>query len=348
MTPLTSGLPADFMDVLGLAAVLVFFITSVSALITSAIISRNGFLHLGVQLMLLLLSLHLTYHWSWALWFSGIFASQADYAHATLAGAMLAGAVAIDTGLRYFVWHGALSRDGQMVVPKLLVGVVRVLVYLLDILIILQFVYDQSITALATLSGAFALVIGLSAQSTLGEMFAGIAIALSHPFRIGDWVKIGNLDEGRVIDMTWRLVRIESRDKMVLNVTNRIVADSAIRNFSYPNRTVRLSELIYFDQLEDPQEIQELLIAALGKVRGVLADPKPYVLYRGARDGVAEYNLRYYIDDYGAKDSVTERVWKRVMEQLRQAGRGVALPRRRIELAAEAIVADQLRATAAC
>jgi small-conductance mechanosensitive channel len=294
-----------------------------------------------------LLSLHVTSHWSWSLWFVPIFGTLSSYQHATLAGTILAAAVAIDIGLKYFLWQGFLARDGKLMVPNLLVGVVRAAVFLLAVLIVLQFVYDQSITALATLSGAFALVIGLSAQSTLGEMFAGIAIALSLPFRIGDWVKIGTLDEGRVIDMTWRLVRIEGRDKMVLNITNRIVADSPIRNYSYPNRTVRLSELIYFDEREEPELIQELLMATLRKVRGVLADPQPYVLFRGTHDGVGEYNLWYYIDDYGAKDRITERVWKRVLTQVAQSGRDMSMPRRRVELASEPVTASEMRAAAA-
>jgi hypothetical protein len=103
------GLPNSFIDILGLAAVLVFLITSVSAVITSAIISRNGFLHLGVQLALLFLSLHLTRHWSWALWFGSVFATDDAYANATLAAAMIAAAAAIDLILRYFLWEGKLA-----------------------------------------------------------------------------------------------------------------------------------------------------------------------------------------------------------------------------------------------
>jgi small-conductance mechanosensitive channel len=346
MTPAESALPADFTDILGLAAIVVFLITSVSAVITSAVISRNGFLHLGIQVTLLLLALHATYHWSWNLWFTGVFADREVFANTTLAAAMLAAAVAFDLALKYILWEGSLARDGHLMVPKLLIGVVRVLIYLLAILIVLQFVYGQSITALATLSGAFALVIGLSAQSTLGEMFAGIAIALSNPFRVGDWVKIGNLEEGKVIDMTWRLVRIECADMVVLTVTNRVVADSPIRNFTFPNRIVRVSELIYFDQKDDPIVIQQLLARAMQAAKGVVPKPAVHALYRGAHDGVAQYEMRYFVDDWEWKGLITERVWKNVLDEVRKAGRGIAIPVRRVELAAEPVGAAELAAAA--
>jgi branched-chain amino acid transport system substrate-binding protein len=199
---------------------------------------------------------------------------------------------------------------------------------------------------LATLSGAFALVIGLSAQSTLGEMFAGIAIALSNPFRVGDWVKIGNLEEGKVIDMTWRLVRIECADLVVLTVTNRVVADSPIRNFTYPNRIVRVSELIYFDQKDDPIVVQQLLARAMRAAKGVVPKPDVHALYRGAHDGVAQYEMRYFVDDWEWKGLITERVWKNVLDEVRKSGHGIAIPVRRVEIAAEPVAAADLAAAA--
>ena len=35
---------------------------------------------------------------------------------------------------------------------------------------------------------------------------AGIALNVERPFRVGDWVKIGE-QEGQVVDMTWRTTR---------------------------------------------------------------------------------------------------------------------------------------------
>lgn len=111
------------------------------------------------------------------------------------------------------------------------------MIYLVAILIVLQFVYGQSITALATLSGAAVMVLGFSAQSTLGEMFARIAISISRPFKVGDWIKIGDKDEGQVIDQTWRHVQIRTRDRCTLNVPNRTIAERVDQEFLLNART---------------------------------------------------------------------------------------------------------------
>jgi potassium-dependent mechanosensitive channel len=330
------NLPNEFLDILSLAGIIIFLITSLSAVLSSIFVKKDNLLYLGTQLVLLSIFLLLSTHWSYALWFSAVFGTpllQAQFVETLL---LLAIAYTIDMGLKVIVWDGVLRRDGEKSVPPLLIGSARTLIYLFALLTILQFVFDKSITALAALSGAFALVIGLSAQSTLGEMFAGIAIALSRPLRIGDWVKIGNLDEGKVIDMTWRMVRIETKDHNVLNIPNRSVADQSIRNFSYPNPAVRISEAIYFLQGDDPTLVQDVLIAAIVGVEGALAKPKPAALYRGVKDGVSEYTMRYYIDDHGLKDHVTERVWKNVIEQIARSPFRISFPRRIVELQGDA------------
>ncbi len=330
------NLPNEFLDILSLAGIIIFLITSLSAVLSSTFVKKDNLLYLGTQLVLLSIFLLLSTHWSYPLWFSDVFSSaglQLQFVETLL---LLSIAYTIDMGLKVLVWEGTLRRHGEKSVPPLLIGSTRTLIYLFALLTILQFVFDKSITALAALSGAFALVIGLSAQSTLGEMFAGIAIALSRPLRIGDWVKIGNLDEGKVIDMTWRMVRIETKDRNVLNIPNRSVADQSIRNFSHPNNAVRISEAIYFLQGDDPALVQDVLIAAIAGVEGALAEPKPTALYRGVKDGVSEYAMRYYIDDYGLKDNVTERVWKNVIEQIARSPFSISFPRRIVELQGDA------------
>ncbi len=312
----SAGLPDSLADVLALAGVIIFATTSVAAALSALVLRKENLLYLATQLVLLLLLLHQGARWAYPLWFADAFDDRASYDRAILTLLFLALAFTADVGTRILLWRG-MARSGRSAVPPLLVGTVRVLTYLFALLIVIQFVYGQSITALATLSGAFALILGLSAQTTLGEMFAGIAIALSRPFRLGDWVRVGTLDEGRVVDMTWRLVRIETRDHHTLNIPNRMVADASVYNFNHPRRTVRVSETIYLPALPegaDPAAVEQRLIDAVSQCPGVLAAPPPIAQYRGNRSGVADYRLRYVIGDYRHRDEVKDLVRRRMAE----------------------------------
>ena len=329
MTNHLTGVPNSFLDVVSLAGIIIFSITSVSAVLSSIFIKKDNLLYLGTQLILLALFLRASAHWTYPAWFSELFDSVGQQIQYVTALLLLAIAYTFDMGLKVLVWEGHhLFAHDERSVPPLLVTATRVVIYLFALLMILQFAFDKPITALAALSGALAVILGLSAQATLGEIFAGIALALSRPFRIGDWVKIGNLDEGRVTDMTWRTVTVETSDRIVLCIPNRSAADQTVYNYSHPNRAVRISDMIWFPQSEDPTVIQQLLVRAIAATAGILSDPAPSVLYRGAKEGVSQYSIRFYIDDYENKDAATGDVWKSIIDHIQRSGFGISFPRR--------------------
>src|SRR3954471_4600978 len=54
-----------------------------------------------------------------------------------------------------------------------------------------------------------AVVIGFALQDTLGNLFAGLAIQIEKPFRIGHWVRVAG-QEGIVYEITWRATKIRT------------------------------------------------------------------------------------------------------------------------------------------
>ncbi|MBP3199951.1 MAG: mechanosensitive ion channel family protein [Butyrivibrio sp.] len=98
-------------------------------------------------------------------------------------------------------------------------------------------------TAIAS-SGIAAVVLGLAAQSTLANVFAGIALSATHsrPFDIGDRIKIDTFDPGFVEDITLRHTVIKTYQNEIIYIPNSIVGSTTIVNytqeasFSYPIR----------------------------------------------------------------------------------------------------------------
>ncbi|WP_024865438.1 mechanosensitive ion channel family protein [Butyrivibrio sp. FCS014] len=96
-------------------------------------------------------------------------------------------------------------------------------------------------TAVAS-SGIAAVVMGLAAQSTLANVFAGIALSASRPFDIGDRIKIDSYDPGFVENITLRHTVIKTYQNEIIYIPNSIVGSSTVVNytqedsFSYPIR----------------------------------------------------------------------------------------------------------------
>lgn len=96
-------------------------------------------------------------------------------------------------------------------------------------------------TAVAS-SGIAAVVLGLAAQSTLANVFAGISLSASRPFDIGDRIKIDSYDPGFVENITLRHTVIKTYQNEIIYIPNSIVGSQTIVNytqensFSYPIR----------------------------------------------------------------------------------------------------------------
>ena len=138
-------------------------------------------------------------------------------------------------------------------------------------------------TAVAS-SGIAAVVLGLAAQSTLANVFAGIAISATHsrPFDIGDRIKIDSYDPGFVEDITLRHTVIKTYQNEIIYIPNSIAGSSTIVNytqevsFSYP---IRVS-VAYGTDMDKAMKVMADAIESHPKHYG----PRPVVLCKSCDD----------------------------------------------------------------
>ncbi|QYM79171.1 mechanosensitive ion channel family protein [Horticoccus luteus] len=97
------------------------------------------------------------------------------------------------------------------------------------LLIIQSLGYDVK-TLLAGL-GLGGLAFALAAQDTLANVFGSVVVATDQPFKIGEFVKIGN-NLGLVEDIGLRSTRLRAADKSLVVIPNKSVASEAITNLS--------------------------------------------------------------------------------------------------------------------
>ena len=86
-------------------------------------------------------------------------------------------------------------------------------------------------TALLTGVSVASIVIGIAAQSTLGNLVAGVSLLLYRPFRIGDSVQLtvpAGVQTGTVEDLNLGYTAIRTVDRQVIVVPNSVMASQAI------------------------------------------------------------------------------------------------------------------------
>src|SRR4030095_9059549 len=107
-----------------------------------------------------------------------------------------------------------------------------------------------------------AVVIGFALQDTLGNLFAGLAIQIEKPFRVGHWVHIAGHD-GMVHEITWRATKIRTKAGNLLIVPNSTLSKEPITNYSEPFLPTRLEVEVGASYNDPPEEVQAASLEAL-------------------------------------------------------------------------------------
>ena len=87
---------------------------------------------------------------------------------------------------------------------KLVQDLVTAVSYVAAVFAIIAYVLDLPIQGVLATSGIIAIILGLALQSTMNDLFSGLVLTFTRPYRPDDWIKLEGGTEGRVIEMDWR------------------------------------------------------------------------------------------------------------------------------------------------
>lgn len=148
-------------------------------------------------------------------------------------------------------------------------------IYVATVLIVLNSVFALPVTGLVATSGVVAIVLGLALQSTLADVFAGIAVGAEGPFRVGDRVQLNDKLEGVVAQVNWRSIRIRTDGDDIAIIPNSVVAKSEIVNRSFPSQKSAASIELSCPESCLPERVIQTLMDATQLCSGILEKPRP-------------------------------------------------------------------------
>ncbi len=223
-------------------------------------------------------------------------------------------AYVVNSFLKWGVYHRRLTLDGDSAITLLIQHLIAALIYLLAAMAILRFVFDQSITAVATASGAVALLLGYSSRTVLEEVFSGLALMTSEPFQKGELIEIGG-EYGFVKDITWRSITYIDMDENSVVLPNTIVASSKIRNLDRPSKMVRRVMFFTAEYNIPPKVVIEETDAAIKECPHIASHPWNSVVFYSFEKTGTQYKVHFYISHYNdwyvASDELVSAMWYR-------------------------------------
>jgi CRP-like cAMP-binding protein len=165
---------------------------------------------------------------------------------------------------------------------------------------------------LLTTSAVGAVVVGFALQDTLGNLFAGLAIQIEKPFRVGQWVRIGDRD-GQVSEITWRATKLRTKEGQFLIVPNSNISKEPVLNFSEPIIPTQIDVEVGASYAVPPADVKRALLEAMSNSPLVMRAPEPQVMVKGFGDSAVNYIAYFWVSDYGlereARDLVRTNIW---------------------------------------
>ena len=124
-------------------------------------------------------------------------------------------------------------------------------------------------------------MLGLAAQDTVSNLFAGIFLMADSPFKEGDYILLDTGERGYVKKMGIRSTRFMTRDDIEITIPNSVIASSKIVNESggpEDIERVRITLLVAYGTEID--SVKNLLKSIALNNDNVQNEPEPRVRFR--------------------------------------------------------------------
>ena len=237
-----------------------------------------------------------------------------------------------DRMLAYFLKRAELPIS----VTSLLLAVVKAVVYVIGVLIMLNYL-GISIAPIITALGVGGLAMALALQDTLSNLFAGVNIMAEQTIRVGDFIRLETGQEGYVEDISWRTTRIRMLPNNMVIVPNNKLSQSVLTNYHLPVRQMVLQVPVSVNYTSDPDAVERVLLdeahQAASEVPGLLADPAPLVRFLpGFGESTLNFSLLCHVREIGDQYPVLAALNLRILKRFRKEGIAFPYPTRTVYL----------------
>ena len=238
---------------------------------------------------------------------------------------------------RVFLIFERRPREG-----RLIQDLVVATIYLGAGLSVVAYVFSAPVGTLIATSGVFAIILGLALQSTLSDVFSGIALNLSRPYSVGDWIVLDDGMEGRVVETNWRATHLAQCLERSRRAAQQRTGESQVHDLSSPSRShgVRLGVRVMPTMA--PSAISDVMHTVLLSCSSIVPAPAPTVQIKSLDAQAIEFELSFRVQDFSAAATAKHEVYDLIFRHTRAAGLVLAQPRQ-----APAVIVGSSQAPAA-
>lgn len=222
---------------------------------------------------------------------------------------------------RVFLIFERRPREGRLI-QDLVVGII----YLGAVLSVVSTVFSLPVGTLIATSGVLAIILGLALQSTLSDVFSGIALNLGRPYTIGDLIVLGDGTEGRVVETNWRATHLLNGKNDLVIVPNSDLAKARLINISSPDRSHGVTLSVRFAATTPPTAIIDVMRSVLLSSTTILNVPEPGIQILSLDGSAVELELSFRVADIALAGTARNEIFDLIYRHSLAAGTPLATP----------------------
>ena len=238
--------------------------------------------------------------------------------------------------VRVFLIFERQPRESRLL-QDLVVGVI----YVGAILSVVAYVFNAPVGTLIATSGALAIILGLALQSTLSDVFSGIALNLARPYGIGDWLMLGDGIEGKVVETNWRATHILTGANDLVIIPNSDLAKARLTNLTSPEQSHGVTVTVRFSPTTAPSAMIDVMRSVLLSSNSILKEPEPAVQVISLSGSAVELQLVFRVANIGVVGKAKSEIFDLVYRHAKAAGLVLSQPPESIRIGPDVAKTDE-------
>jgi len=186
--------------------------------------------------------------------------------------------------------------------------------------------------SLVTGLGVGGLAVALAGREALSNLIGTVAILLDRPFKLGDFIVLGEGDRGTVTAIGLRSTRIRTRDGILVSIPNSNVATMKIVNESAPVTEARIRVPVGAAYGSSVVEVEQALLSACTQCEYVATDLAPSVRLTAFGDSSIEFQLFVWIVRPEFRERATNQLNRAIFDEFRKRGLQFPFPQRDVHI----------------
>ena len=163
-------------------------------------------------------------------------------------------------------------------------------------------------------------------------MIGTIAILLDRPFKLGDFVVLGEGDRGTVTEIGLRSTRIKRLDGILVSIPNANIANMKVVNESAPLTESQISVPVGVAYGSSVKEVEQALLTACQGCDYAVPEPAPSIRLVSYGDSAVQFEALVWIIQPEFRAKATDQINRAIGEEFEKRGIEMPFPQREVHI----------------